>query len=153
MRSLDPRVRVVWLVGVAFTALLLGGGTALLDRFVVDLPGSTGPAVFAAIFVLGAIHTELRYRIWGFEVEEDSLYIRRGVITRVRTVVPFVRLQHVDTQRGPIERTLGLSSVVVYTAGSRQADVSIPGLTVDEADDLQERLRELAIESEHEDAL
>jgi membrane protein YdbS with pleckstrin-like domain len=75
------------------------------------------------------------------------------VITHVRTVVPFVRVQHVDTQRGPVERALGLASVVVYTAGSRQADVTIPGLTPERADALQERLREMAIESEPEDAV
>ena len=72
------------------------------------------------------------------------------MFTEVRTIVPFVRVQHVDTQRGPIERAAGLSSVVVYTAGSRGADVTIPGLTPERAEALQEQLRRLAIESERE---
>ncbi len=155
MRTLDPRVRIVWFVGVLITAGIFGLVATGIDRFLLASPAPVplGPTTAAVVIIFGGIHTELRYRIFGFEVRDDALYIRRGVITRIRTVVPFVRLQHVDTQRGPVERTLGLSSVVVYTAGSRQADVSIPGLVVEDADDLQERLRGLAIESEYEDAL
>ncbi len=87
------------------------------------------------------------YQAWRFELQSDALYLERGVITFVETAVPFVRVQHVDTQFGPIERLLGLSSVVVYTAGSRNADVRIPGLTPDRARDLQDTLRELAVEA------
>jgi membrane protein YdbS with pleckstrin-like domain len=47
-----------------------------------------------------------------------------------------------------VQRLLGLGSVVVYTAGSRGADVSIPGLDDARTDDVQETLRRLAIESE-----
>jgi membrane protein YdbS with pleckstrin-like domain len=74
-------------------------------------------------------------------------------VTEVVTSVPFVRVQHVDTQRGPVERLAGLASVVVYTAGSRGADVTIPGLRPERAEQLREQLRELAIESEHDDAV
>jgi membrane protein YdbS with pleckstrin-like domain len=94
-----------------------------------------------------------RYRSWRYEVREDSLYLERGVFTRVRTVVPFVRIQHVDSSRGPLERVVGLASTVVYTAGSRGADVSVPGLTGDGADELRERLKRLAIRSEGDDAV
>jgi membrane protein YdbS with pleckstrin-like domain len=62
-----------------------------------------------------------------------------------------VRVQHVDSRKGPLERVLGLGRVVVYTAGSRGADVAIPGLLADRADDVQETLRRLAIESEPDD--
>jgi membrane protein YdbS with pleckstrin-like domain len=41
----------------------------------------------------------------------------------------------------------------VYTAGSRGADVTVPGLTPVRADDLRERLKGLAIRSEGEDAV
>ena len=64
-----------------------------------------------------------------------------------------MRVQHIDTQRNPIERVFGLGRVVVYTAGSRGADVAIPGLTPDRASDLQHRLRTLVGESESEDAV
>ena len=153
MERLDSRVRVIWLlrvfVGSVVAGVVAAIATGVVDRVAVS-PLLVGGGVFAVLFVLGAVHTVLRYRAWHFEVREDTLYIERGVLVNVRTVVPFVRVQHVDARRGPIERVLGLSSVVVYTAGSRGADVSIPGLVADRADDVQETLRRLAIESEPE---
>ncbi|MFW5948277.1 MAG: PH domain-containing protein, partial [Halolamina sp.] len=55
--------------------------------------------------------------------------------------------------RSPLERLLGLSTLVVYTAGSRGADVTIPGLTPEHASTLQQRLERLTIESEEDDAV
>lgn len=158
MERLNPRVRVVWAVGALVTALVVGGIVAAVALFAdtSDFPWFTpvyGVVVFLLFAVVGVAFSILRYRVFRFEVREDTLFLQRGVVTRVRTVVPYVRVQHVDTQRGPIERLAGLSSVVVYTAGSRGADVSIPGLTPERADELQASLRELAIESEPEDAV
>jgi hypothetical protein len=153
MERLDPQVRLLWVVSALLTGMFLGafvvGGTA---AYLPDWVW-VGGLLAAGAVVLGLVFAFLRYRRWGFELQEDALFIRRGVVTHVQTIVPFVRVQHVDTQRGPLERALGLSSVVVYTAGSRQADVTIPGLTPDRADALQERLRRMAIESEPEDAV
>jgi membrane protein YdbS with pleckstrin-like domain len=150
MEVLNPRVGLVWSVGAVTTAVFLGVVAAAVDRFVVGVGFWVAAAVAVVALALGVVHALLKYRIWRFEVRDDDLYLERGVLTRVNTVVPFVRVQHVDTQRGPVERTVGLASVVVYTAGSRGADVTVPGLTPERADDLQEQLRRLAIESERE---
>ncbi|WP_135854607.1 PH domain-containing protein [Halorussus salinus] len=150
MEVLNPRVRFAWAVGAFVTAGIVGLLAAVVSRFTLGPGVTVGLAVAVGALALGLVFVVLRYRSWKFEVREDDLYLERGVLTRVNTVVPFVRVQHVDTQRGPVERTLGLASVVVYTAGSRGADVSIPGLTPERADDLQEQLRRLAIESERE---
>jgi membrane protein YdbS with pleckstrin-like domain len=153
MERLDSRVRIIWLLR-AFVGSLVAGVVAAVAVGVVDRvdvsPVLVGGGVFVVLLSLGAVHTVLRYRAWRFEVREDTLYIERGVLVNVRTVVPYVRVQHVDARRGPVERVLGLGSVVVFTAGSRGADVSIPGLVAERADDVQETLRNLAIESEPE---
>lgn len=162
MERLDPRVRIVWvfvalvrtgilggiLVGVAFyvtTTGVLGASNPSIVR------GAVGFAIALAVFRVGVAWR--RYAVWRFEIREDALYIERGVFTRIKTVVPFVRVQHVDSRRSPIERAVGLATVVVYTAGSRSADVAIPGLTPPRAEELREQLRRLAIESEGEDAV
>jgi membrane protein YdbS with pleckstrin-like domain len=152
VRKLDPRVRYVWVLGSVMGSLVLGGIAGVVGFVALDRP-LLGVAVFLGLLALGAVLAVLRYRSWSYEVREDSLYLERGVVTRTRTVVPYVRIQHVDASRGPVERALGLATAVVYTAGSRGADVSIPGLTTERADDLQERLKRLAIAAEGEDAV
>lgn len=156
MERLSPHVRLVWLGGALLSALVLGVlvtvAAALFTRNLSRAP-LYGGGVFLLVATVSSVLAVFRYRVFRFEVREDTLFIERGVLTRVRTVVPYVRVQHIDTQRGPLERLLNLSTVVVYTAGSRGADVSIPGLTPERADELQASLRDLAIESEPEDAV
>ena len=152
-RSISARVQILWGVRTLVGVVLLTLGVSYLGIFVTVLPSWTGAVVGALLLAIGAAWVHFRYRVWCYEVRADSLYLERGVFTHVRTIAPFVRIQHVDTQRGPLERWLGLSTLVVYTAGTRGADVSIPGLTPAEASDLQERVKQLAIEAEGGDAV
>ena len=153
MERLNPRVQIIWAGGALIGSLVLGGiaGGALF--FLRPDLLSVAVGVFVGFALIGLVHSLLRYRIWRFEVQEDALFLKRGVLTRVHTVVPYVRVQHVDTQRSPFERLVGLSSVVVYTAGSRGADVMIPGLVPERATQLQERLRTLVGQRETDDAV
>ncbi|MFC7114742.1 PH domain-containing protein [Natronoarchaeum sp. GCM10025703] len=152
-QSLHPKVRIVWVVQSLLSAALFGAIVGAIDIGVTGIGLWVGPAVFGVFALIGVLHAVLRYRVWEYEVREDALYLERGVVTRVRTVVPYVRIQHVDASRGPVERAIGLASAVVYTAGSRGADVTIPGLTADGADDLQNRLKRMAILAEGDDAV
>ena len=152
-RTLEPTIQVVWILQSAISSAVLAVIVTIASAILVDGGAWVGGVAFALFFTLGVIFAILRYRVWCYEVREDSLFLRRGVLTRVTTVAPYVRIQHVDVSRGPIERTFGLATTVVYTAGSRGADVSIPGLTPERADDLQRRLKQLAIAAEGEDAV
>ena len=153
MESLHPRIRFLWVAQTAIMAIVLGAVFVAIDRWITPVPTAGLVGVVAVALVLGAAYAIRLYQVWQFELQPDALYLERGVITFVETAVPFVRVQHVDTQFGPIERALGLSSVVVYTAGSRNADVRIPGLPPNRARDLQDTLRQLAVESEADDAV
>lgn len=154
MERLDSRVRLVWTVGALIPAALVAA-FGVVGQVIGVRPGGVSPAlvmgiVGVVIALVGVVFAVFRYRIWGYELRDDSLYLVRGVLTRRDTSVPFVRVQHVDTRRSPVERLAGLASVVVYTAGTRGADITVPGLTPERAERLRERLRELAAESEYD---
>jgi hypothetical protein len=153
LRKLHRRVLLLWAIESLITATLAGVMVAAITFVFFELQVALSGAVAVAVFALGVAHSLLRYRVWRYELREDALYLERGVFTRVRTVVPFVRIQHVDTSREPLERLTGLGSLVVYTAGSRGADVTVPGLPPLVAGDLQRRLKRLAIAAEGEDAV
>ncbi|WP_324662473.1 PH domain-containing protein [Haloarcula sediminis] len=153
MESLHPRVRLLWTGRTALSGLVLVALAVAADRLFVPVPMEFVVAGWVVLAALGAVHAVLAQRIWRFELQDDALFLVRGVVTRTDTSVPYVRVQHVDTTRGPVERTAGLASVVVYTAGSRGADITIPGLRPERATELRERLRDLAGESEATDAV
>lgn len=152
MNRLHPRIQAIWILRAVIYAAIVGL-LGLAAQVIFSLPVWIAPGAFIVFLVIGLPLAIARYRRWGYEIRDDALYLERGVLTEVRTVVPFVRIQHVDSRRNPIERAVGLASTVVYTAGSRGADVRIPGLTHDGAQSLQERLKREAILTEAEDAV
>ena len=138
-RRLDPRV--VTLNRIAswiFTASVsLGSLVALAVVFLAadDLPG-WARALFALAWValtlaLSAVSHRwpaVEHRHASYRVDERGIEIRRGVYWRQVIHVPRSRVQHTDVSQGPIERTFGLGTLVIYTAGTDHARVDLPGL-------------------------
>jgi membrane protein YdbS with pleckstrin-like domain len=85
--------------------------------------------IIAPILIwLAAVWPRLAYRHYAYRIDESGIEIRSGALVRKVTTVPRSRVQHTDVSQGPIERRYGLGTVVVYTAGTQFARVSLPGL-------------------------
>lgn len=83
----------------------------------------------------------IRYRQYRYEVNENEIYIQSGIIFITRTVIPMVRVQHVDTEQGPFLRKEGLATVRIATAAGGG---EIPALTEEDANDLRDQISVLA---------
>jgi hypothetical protein len=55
-------------------------------------------------------------------------------------MIPLSRVQHVDLERGPIERHFGLASLEIHTAGTQNATHKISGLAAETANQVREEL-------------
>ncbi len=144
--SLHPRAVPLWRLKALFRGTVLTAAVLLVE-WSLDLPLPFGLAtiVLAVLVVANAIVTPpLRYRAWRFALREDDLLLRYGVLFRTSAIVPHVRIQHVDTHHGPLDRALGLADLLVYTAGSRGAIMTIPALARDDAESLRDTLAELS---------
>lgn len=69
--------------------------------------------------------------------ERDVIYRSGWIIQRTHTC-PFNRIQHSTVTIGPLEKRYGLASLVLYTAGSSEADLRIRGLREADAWNLKE---------------
>ena len=145
IQSLNTRIKYLWTAVSAFLSLIAG---AIISGLLSSWVGASAFAVALVCLVLGAFYGLKRYSNWGFEVRDDHLYIQHGVLKKTYSMVPYVRVQHIDTDRGPLDRVLGLSTLRVYTAGSKGADIRIPGIEREKASELQKKLRDSAISSE-----
>lgn len=102
-----------------------------------------------ALLVAGVAWTVYRWwraaraiQAFGYAERETDLYIRKGLMFRSLTVVPYGRMQVVTVNSGPLERRFGLATVTLQTASS-MTDATIPGLAAADADALRERLSTL----------
>lgn len=91
----------------------------------------------------------LEHRYTRYWLDEDGLYIQKGVLWRRRTLVPRNRVQHTDVGQGPLQRQYGLGKLVVHTAGTRDASVTLSGLDHGEA----VKLRNTLIDKADDDAV
>jgi len=83
------------------------------------------------------------YRSWGYRIDAKVLETRSGRVFQRAQLLPLSRLQHVDIERGPLERMFGLAALVMHTAGTHSANIRIPGLEAAEAMRLRDRLIEI----------
>jgi membrane protein YdbS with pleckstrin-like domain len=100
-------------------------------------------AVLAVISLVNLVLVRRRTRAIGYQLREDDLLFRRGIMWQRFVAVPYGRMQLVDINRGPLSRALGLSELKFVTAAAA-AGVTIPGLPEAEADELRDRLVGLA---------
>lgn len=85
----------------------------------------------------------VRYRHWTYRMGADTMELGHGVLFQSRSVIPYFRVQHVDTSQGPIDRRLGLSNLKVQTA-SAATDAFIPGLSTADAAEIRRLILERA---------
>lgn len=95
--------------------------------------------VLAAVVV--AVAPVLRWRRWRYEIRDDEIDLRHGTFTVRRTLVPIRRVQHVDTEVGPLQDAFGLATVKFHTAAGA---TEIPALDKGEAEQVRTRVAELA---------
>ncbi|WP_077620337.1 PH domain-containing protein [Bacillus sinesaloumensis] len=87
------------------------------------------------------IFPKLKWKRWRYEVHEHEIDLQRGVLIVKRTIIPMNRVQHVDTQQGPLLRKHDLATVTISTAATVH---EIPALDLEEADQLRDSISRLA---------
>ncbi|WP_051324633.1 PH domain-containing protein [Candidatus Solirubrobacter pratensis] len=123
----------IWLV-VAVAGNLIGGALGVPRALLL---------VAAAVLLVAAVAIVplLRYSRWRWDLRPDAIDIQHGTFTIRRTLVPLMRVQHVDTRRGVLEQLLGLATVVIHTAAGSH---TIPYLDPADAAELRDRIAALA---------
>ena len=149
---LDPRAKLLWRLTGALQAapiLIAGafGSYVLFWRadvaFSLAVLPLLGALVLAVLLVF--VLPPLLWQRWRYEIRPLEVDLQRGIVRMTRTLVPMARVQHVDTRRGPLQRRLGLSTVVFYTAAGPN---EIPQLASVIADEVRDRIAELTREAD-----
>jgi len=88
------------------------------------------PLFSAFVFVLIALpfYSFLRAASIGYAVRAHDVLLKHGVLRHTETVQPLIRLQHVEMERGPIDKWAGLAKLKLFSAGAQRETFTIPGL-------------------------
>lgn len=142
-RRVSPKYIVIDVVGNLIFAII----TLVATSIPAMLTGSVWlwaiPGSFAIIFIIAIAFTPRRVRTIGYQLREDDLLFRRGLMFQRFVAVPYGRMQLVDINRGPLDRAVGLSELKFVTAAAASG-VVIPGLPEADAEELRDKLVALA---------
>lgn len=142
-RRVSPKYVWVDLGGTLIGAVVALVATSV-PAFVTGIPWFwLLPAALAVIFVVALALTPRRVRAIGYQLRDDDLLFRRGLMFQRFVAVPYGRMQLVDINRGPLDRAVGLSELKFVTAAAA-TNVVLPGLPEEDAEQLRDRLVSLA---------
>lgn len=135
--------RLYGLIETLVIALVVAGSAALTYFFEWPdwLYGAYAGIIVLFGFLLIYLFPKIRWQRWRYEVREQEIELQHGLFIVRRTLVPMVRVQHVDTAQGPILRKYDLAEISISTAATVH---TIPALITEEADELRARISVLA---------
>jgi len=145
-RKLHPSAVTLWRIqrGLRLVVVGIPTATAAGIGLGVVLPAAAAVLIASVLvlsqIVLALLWPPLEYEAFRYSVRADDLLVQSGVIFKRWSSIPLNRIQHVDTRQGPLERMLGLSRLLVFTAAGMSADGSIPGLATDVAESMRDEL-------------
>lgn len=92
-----------------------------------------GEWIGLAVLAIACLSALLQYWKFTYQVTEEALVIRRGVLERERITIAFERIQVVNLEQSIWQRAFGVMSIKVDTAGTSGAEVEIAALKVQHA--------------------
>jgi uncharacterized protein len=121
-------------------ALLVGGAFASRGDPSAGVPLLIGGVLVLVLAAVGCFVVVPRMvRSWRYAERDRDLLVSRGRLLRRLTVVPYGRMQVIEVSANPISVRLGIATVTLVTA-SASTDAKIPGVPVEVAHELRERL-------------
>jgi len=135
--------RLYGLFNTLVVAILMGVAGFLTVFF--EWPSFIYYIAIAVVIIVGLtsiwLFPKIRWNHWRYEVREHEIEIQSGLFIVKRTLIPMVRVQHVDTTQGPILKKYDLSNISISTAATTHI---IPMLETNDADSLRSRISILA---------
>jgi membrane protein YdbS with pleckstrin-like domain len=142
-RRLAPAYATVRTISALLTNVIFWGVVTAAAWLMLDWRYGVAALAVGLAWTLWRVIRAGRYaRSWGYAERGEDLCITKGLWFKELTVVPYGRLQLAKVESGPIAQMFKLATVTLVTA-SAQSNASIPGLPVDEATALRDRLIDL----------
>lgn len=141
-RRVSPKYVAVEIVSAAISSVVLLAVPVVLVLIGVEWAWLAVVAAAALALTLLVVAPR-RARAYGYLLRQDDLLFRRGIMFQRFVSVPYGRMQLIDVNRGPLARALGLADLRFVTAAAATG-VSIPGIAESDAEELRDRLVELA---------
>ena len=143
--AVEPSYRHVIRARLLLRWLVAAVGAIAADQILLrGTPVHGVPSIVMPLLALlvVTIIPQRTYRRLRYRLTDRMLQSLHGWMFHTDTLVPFVRVQHLDVTRGPLDKLFGTASLVVHTAGTHNSIVTVNGLAPDRAAEIRDIIRE-----------
>lgn len=102
------------------------------------------------VFYLGRVLCKYHSFLW--QSTPESISVKSGIFQKAQSDIKWSRVRAVNISRDPLQERIGLCSVALDTAGSADAEITIPNIPIAVAQELQERTSEEQGQSQNKPA-
>ncbi len=135
--------KIMWVERIILWLILVIGASAILffssvaDKHWWIFGGGLLLAVLLGVLLFTA---NKAFQNMGYALRKHDLVFRKGWLFEKLHIIPLKKIQHCQVKRGPLERRYGLASLKIFTAGGAGADITLNGLTQQDAERLKDWL-------------
>ncbi len=135
-------VAIILLI-VKFYKVIVRGALPIIAVFIFgakDNRALYAYVVIAVVSIIVFVMAILSYYRFYFRIENNELYIEKGVFKKTKLNIPFERIQTVNFEQNILLQIFGKYKVEVDTAGSSKKEFSFDALDKDIAEQLREHI-------------
>jgi len=141
--QISPKYVTVQFISMGAVLLLVVAAmlvlTLVMHQWWAWIPGG----IFTVVLVWTLAILPRQARAIGYQLRQDDLVFRRGILWQRFVAVPYGRMQLIDITHGPLDRGFGIAQLKFVTAAAATG-VVIPGLEQSTAETLRDHLVEVA---------
>ncbi|WP_096434928.1 PH domain-containing protein [Alteribacter populi] len=151
-QKISDQALIVWRIAAVIELifyLLVPVAYWWLSRFVDFFPFWFLWIIIGGLVIYGLVSVGIfpkwHWQRWRYRIYDNEVELLYGIFIIRRVIIPMIRVQHVDTEQGPLLRRYGLASVKVTTAATVH---EIPALAESKADEVRDHIARLAREAD-----
>ncbi|KAF2415160.1 hypothetical protein B1729_01365 [Microbacterium sp. B35-04] len=137
--QISPKYVTVQLISTGSFLVLVVAATLVLALLMHQLWAWIPGGILTVILAWTLLILPRQARSIGYQLRDDDLVFRRGILWQRFVAVPYGRMQLIDITHGPLDRGFGIAQLKFVTAAAATG-VIIPGLEQSTAETLRDHL-------------
>ncbi|MGE5628456.1 MAG: PH domain-containing protein [Solirubrobacterales bacterium] len=146
LERLDEKAKKSWMISRVIALIIVTAVLITLRLIFAGIIGNKAIIINIVILIIivfmginAFIYPKLEYSQWQYSITEDSIEFIHGIFFIKHTIIPIIRIQHIKTSQGPINRKFDLSNLEIYTAGGMH---EIPNLNKEKAEKISDYIKD-----------
>ena len=137
MAKLSPKAKLKWALNYILIVLVILIISYFGATIIEELLSLKEGILFNSVLLLSILilipyllYIEVKYRRFRYSLGDKEIMIKKGIINISEVVVPYERIQNINSEIDLVSNILGIATIKIETAGSKvdESEIELPGI-------------------------